>query len=314
MRSSTLIATAIALSYACAGRDKPGQPARLSAGASDTIIVNDYGPIPLPVLALDAAGHPLQQALIRYERTSGTDLTVSSTGVMTCARRGDLGVQAVLGPLSKSFFVRCRPIARLDIPGPVQFVLGDSALSQPIEVPLAAYDSSGRPVMLLAGFLRVLGTPIATARGSMLIPDSQGVALLGAWAGHQNARTGLHIYKRVEMATLDTLRRVDGDHRQIAVPIRVRRGEELRLALPRGEWMVTTFSADQAPDAFRMRFEHASCTPNLLNDPQRFGCRTSTGARVIVSRHTVARDTSAITGYLLVRGFYPPLPPDTALR
>ncbi len=168
MRSSTLMATAVALSYACAAHDRPGQPAALSAGASDTIIVNDYGPIPLPVLALDGAGHPLQQALIRYERTSGADLTVSSAGVVTCGRRGDLGVEAVLGSLSKAFVVRCRPIAR--------------------------------------------------------------------------------------------------------------------------------------------------CTPNLLNDPQRFGCRASAGARVIVSRRSASRDTSAITGYLLVRGFYPPLPPDTASR
>src|SRR5205823_4045019 len=100
----------------------------------------------------------------------------------------------------------------------------------------------------------------------------------------------------------------------IAVPIRVRRGQELRLALPRGEWMVTTFSADHAPDAFRLRFEHASCTPNLLNDPQRFGCHTFAGAGVIVSRNTGGRDTSTFGGYLLVRGFYPPLPPDSALR
>jgi hypothetical protein len=314
MRSSTLVATAVVLSCACAGGHTRSQLAALSAGASDTIIVNDYGPIPLPVRAVDAEGHPIQQAPIRYERTSGDDLPVSSAGVVTCARRGDLAVHAVLGSLSKSFVVRCRPIARLMISGPVQFVLGDSALSQPIEVPLAAYDSNGRPVTMLAGFLKVLRTPIATARGSMLIPDSQGVTLLKAWAGHEAAVTGLHIYKRVDLATLDTLRRVDGYHRQIAVPIRVRPGEELRLALPHGEWMITTFAADQPPGAFRLRFENASCTPNLLNDPERFGCRTATGAAVIVSRRVRSRDTSAITGYLLVRGFYPPLPPDTALR
>jgi hypothetical protein len=286
----------------------------LSAGASDTIIVNDYRPIPLPVQALDGARRPLPQALIRYDRTSGDDLTVSSAGVVTCARKGDLGVRAELGSLSKSFFVRCRPVARLAIDGPVQFVLGDSALSRPIEVPLFAYDSAGRRVMMLAGFLRVLRTPIATAHGSMLTPNSQGVTQVSAWAGHESAVTGLHIYKRVDMVTLDTLRRVDGDHRQIAVPIRVRRGEQLTLALPRGEWMITTFSADQPPGAFRLRFERSSCTPNLLNDPYRYGCQTFAGAKVIVSRHAAARDTSAYTGYLLVRGFYPPLPPDTAVH
>src|SRR2546430_1347155 len=113
-----LIATAIALSYACAGRDRSGRAAALSAGASDTIIVNDYGPIPLPVTALEGTGRPVERAPIRYQRTSGADLPVSSAGIVTCARRGDLGVRAVLGSLSKSFFVRCRPIARLDISGP----------------------------------------------------------------------------------------------------------------------------------------------------------------------------------------------------
>ena len=48
--------------------------------------------------------------------------------------------------------------ARLTISGPVQFVLGDSALSQPVEVPLAAYDSAGRPVTMLAGLVKVLRT------------------------------------------------------------------------------------------------------------------------------------------------------------
>src|SRR5438874_2116042 len=83
----------------------------------------------------------------------------------------------------------------------------------------------------------------------------------------------------VDVCSLDTLRRVYPYHRLFAVPIRLRRVESLRVALPLGTWMVTTMpGTQQGLDVFRLRFDNASCTPNILNDPHRYSCRCSAGA------------------------------------
>jgi hypothetical protein len=109
----------------------------------------------------------------------------------------------------------------------------------------------------------------------------------------------------VDVAALDSLPRIDPSQRQFAVPVVLARGEERRVPLPRGTWMVTTLGTSrQAPEALHLRFENATCTPGILNDPLRYSCQCRAGATAIVSRLD-QRDGVAVAGYLLVRGFFP---------
>jgi hypothetical protein len=197
-----------------------------------------------------------------------------------------------------------RPLERLDLAGPVQFVLGDSALSQPVALPLEAYDAKGKPVGRIAGLAHVLKPAVAIVRGDSVVPKGRGVSLMMAWAGARNAATGVHIYQRVDSTSLDTLLRVDPALRQFAVPISVRRRDTVSVALPPGEWMVSTIALPgRASDAFRLQFMGAACKAGILNDPNRYSCRASAGSKALV---TLRRgDEAPVTGYFLVRGFFP---------
>ena len=285
---------------------------RLSAGPSDTIIINNPTPTGLAVRAFDAAGRLVATAQVRYESANGAAVPISLDGIATCDGGSDYAVRARIENVSHSFVVRCRPIAGLQISGPVQFVLGDFTLSQPVELPLSAIGADRRAVTSLAGTVTIPDDSIAYVRGSTVIPRSRGVTGVSASVGQYSAYTGVHIYERVDASTLDTLLRINGSQRQLAVSVQLRPGEFWQHKLPRGDWMITTLSPSrQSPNGFRLRFESAACEDRVLNDPGRFICRSSLGTVVFVERPKAGRDTSVAMTYLLVRTLYPPAPMTT---
>jgi len=289
--------------------EQPGLPARLAAGGSDTLIINSAAPTGLGVRAFDAAGRVVAGAHIRYESADGAAVPVSSDGIATCDGGADHTVRARVENVSRSFVVRCRPIAALRISGPVQFVLGDSALAQPFELPLSAVGADRRAVTSIAGVVTIRDDSIASVRGSTVVPKVRGVTGVSALVGQYSAYTGVHIYERVDASTLDTLLRIDGFKRQLAVPVQLRPGEVWQHKLPRGDWMITTLSPSRrTPNGFRLRFGNAACEDRILNDPGRFICRSASGTVVFVERPRTGTDTSVAMTYLLVRTLYPPAP------
>jgi hypothetical protein len=307
-RSRLTFLTTIALTAACnrSAPAIPGPAVRLAAGTSDTIIVNDVAPTPLPVRALDASGRSVPAATIRYERIRGDSIRLTAEGMLSCPRRGDAVIRATLDHLSASLIVLCRPVEVVRIPGPVQFVLGDSALSQPRVVPITAFDARWRAVVQLAGNLTVLDTNVSAINGTTLSPRTRGITLVSARVGNREGRTGVHVYQRVgSIAALDTLLRVAPGQRLFAVPIRLVPGESRRQRLPPGDWMLSTQApTPDGPRELRLRIENASCQPNFLNDPGRFGCHTGLDAAVVVYRPSAAGDTAGVPGYLLVRWLF----------
>lgn len=301
--------SAIALVAACtAGREaSPGPAARLASGASDTVIVNHRRPMPLPIRAVDAAGRDIPEAPIRYEWASGARLPVSATGEVRCTQVGDFTVRAILDSLTARIVVRCRPVEYVRLPGPIQFILGDTALSRPRALAVEAYDMHGRPVALFAGGAHVIDSGVAALRGLTLHPRSRGITLVGARVGDRSAVMGLHIYQRVgTLAALDTLLRVPPEQRLFAVPLRLERGEFHRQRLPPGEWMLAMLpEEDTDPTRIHLRVEGAHCDPNFLNAPRRFGCHVGPDGVVTVYRPFGGRTASVATGYLLVRWMFP---------
>lgn len=303
-----ILTTTIALFAACAGEPQAarGPAVRLAAGASDTIIVNSRRPTLLAIRALDAAGRAVAGAPIRYEWVDGAPLPVTTTGEVTCTRSGDHAVRALLGSLAARVLVRCRPVEYVRIPGPVQFILGDSTMSQPATLPVAAYGADGRQVALFDAQLRVEDSGVATPVGLTLHPRSRGITLTSVTVGDRSAAMGVHIYQRVStLAALDTLLRVPPNQRLFAVPLRLERGGLRRQRLPPGGWMLAMLpEEDDDPHGIRVRVEGAACKANLLNAPRRFGCEAGPGATIGVYRAFGSRDSSVATGYLLVRWLF----------
>ena len=294
----------IALS-ACTRPIEPAPPVRLSTGASDTIVVNSRHPSLLPVRALDATGRALDGAPIRYAWTGGDSLPVSQNGAVTCSRSGNLVVRATLGQLATQLIVQCRLVEYVRIPGPLQFILGDSAGSQPLSLPLAAYDIDARPVVRFTAGIGVRDTGIASLRGLMLSPRKRGITQVGARIGDRDTGMGVHVYQRVPSLTaLDTLLRVEPGQRLFAIPLSLAAGTFVQQRLPRGHWMLVMMpEADTSRDRIQLRVEGAQCADHLLGSPRRWGCDVRADAKVYLYRNP-SRAVGPATGYLLVRWLF----------
>ena len=292
---------------ACRASSTHGPAVRLSSESYDTVIINSRRPTPLPVSAVDAGGRAVAEAPIRYEWLAGAPLEVTSTGVVRCTDSGDFTVRADLGRLTSRILVRCRPVEYVRFPGPVQFIMGDSQMSQPRELPVSAYGPDGRRVFQFAGGARVEDSSVAALHGLTLYPRSRGITTAGVTIGDGSAFTGLHIYQRViNLAALDTIVRVDPHHRLFAIPLRLESGMFQRQRLPPGGWMLTMLpeNGDHDPSGIRLRVEGASCQSNILNTPRRFNCFAGANAAVVVYRAFGSRERPGTAGYLLVRSLF----------
>lgn len=305
MRILTSLSAFLAL-CTCQIAPSAGPVVRLAAGASDTIIVNSRRPTPLPVKALDAEGRIVAKAPIRYTRMNGDSLPMDSLGVMTCTRAGDLTVRAALANLATLISVLCRPVEYVRLPGPLQFILGDSEMDGPSLLPVTAYGPDGHPVVVFSGRADVVDNGVAVLRGLTLYPRSRGITRTDAYIGDRGAAVGVHVYQRVDtLGALDTLLRVIPEQRLFAVPLHLGSGELLRQRLPPGSWMLTMLpELDPDPYGVRLRIEGASCQANIFNTPRRFACSAGSSAKVIIYRSFRKNDTRVATGYLLVRWLF----------
>lgn len=279
---------------------------RLAAGRGDTVIINSHYPTALPVHALDAKGRIIAEAPIRFEQEDRSHLPVTSAGAVTCDSSGDHRVRAALNSLSTTVFVLCRLVEYVAVPGPIQFVIGDPALSRPRPVPIGVYGADRRPVSQFVANIMLLDSDAVVLRGDTLYPRSRGVSLIGVHIGDRDGQTGVHIYQRVEtMDALDTLLRVHPSFREFAVPIHLQSGEQLRQRLPPGGWMLALLmNEDHEDNPVRLTVEGGACETNFLNDPGRLGCSAGANTDVVVRRDRSRQATATASGYLLVRGFF----------
>ena len=305
MRTLTKMLVLLCIS-ACGVSPNGGPPVRLGTDSSDTLIVNNRSPVALPVHAFDAAGRTIAAAPIHLAWVSGDSMPIDSAGRITCKGRGDLTVRASLASLVANVFVRCRPTEYVRIPGPIQFILGDSEMMRPLVLPVAAYAANGRPVTMFDATVHIKDEDIATLDGLTLYPRSRGITLAWARVGNVDAGIGVHIYQRVNSLTaLDTLLRVPPGQRLFAVPLRLESGEFHRQRLPPGGWMLAMLPEDDHdPYRIHLRVENGHCQPNFLNAPRRWACGDRDSAALIVYRPYRKSDTSVGTGYLLVRWLF----------
>ena len=283
----------IALGTLCACSDAPstGPPARLIGGTTDTVIINHRREIRIPVRVLDVDGHALADSGVRYRWVSGEELPVSVVGMVTCAHSADLRVEASLGKLSTSMLVRCRPVEKIHISGPIQFLLPDAAQ----EMHLQVLDPDGNEITLLTGTSDIGDTTVATIDGFRIIPRSPGTTVAGVRFGNRSAGVGVHVYERV--ITLDVLRQGKD---LVAIPLRMSGAEMRRWHLPPGTWMVTMLPEADEGSGLRLRIEGANCSPLQLTR-RRYGCLVKTDATVIVYHPSTSNSAPELSGQLLVR-------------
>ncbi len=146
------------------------EPARLTAGKSDTVVVNSRHPVQLSVHVVDAAGRILGSRGLRYEWVSGDRVPLSDDGRVTCARPADAMVRVTRGDLTMQLSLRCQPIAGFRLPRGVHLLVG----GPPQELVVNAVDADGRPVMLIAGTASVRDSQVAVLRDGLVYPRTAG--------------------------------------------------------------------------------------------------------------------------------------------
>jgi hypothetical protein len=173
-----------------------GSPWSLTTGATDVVVINNELPVRLPVRVLDAKGHVLNSAGVRYRWVSGAPVSLSTAGEVTCREAGDSYIHVSFEALSRDLQLRCRPIHDLWL-GWDEFVAGDSAHT----LSLLAVDPDGRSVNLIAGSIAVRDSDIATLDGMQLRPKSPGVTVITAVAGDHLVRDRIRVLQPVNTLT-----------------------------------------------------------------------------------------------------------------
>jgi hypothetical protein len=237
--SASILAVLVTLSViTVAWLTRNGPPARLVVGAgmdADGILVNNRKPVQLSLRVLDAAGHRLKRADVRYQWVSGAPIPVSARGVIECTQRGDAVVRASLAGLKSDFVIHCQPIRKLRSVGWGNFIVGDPAATLAVD----AIGLDGQPVTRIAARLRVDDSTIATLDGDgRLRPLRPGDVSIEVEIGDRVMSEEVTVFEPVR--TFEGLR---PDQRWVVAPIRLQRGESLRWPLPTGRFFLS-FSAD----------------------------------------------------------------------
>jgi len=233
-----VVATFSVLTFAWLTRNGP--PASLVFGGgidSDGIVVNNLGPVQLPILVVDARGHRLARTEVRYQRISGAPIQISTRGVIKCTRPGDAIVRASLVPLHKDFVIHCEPVRKIRGAGWGNFVIGQS----PGTFTVDAIGLDGQPVTRIAARLRVEDSTIATLDSyGRLRPLRPGQTGIDIQIGDRRAGDFVTVYEPVR-----TFQGLRPDQRWVVAPIHLTRGASTRWPLPTGVFFLT-FSADSS--------------------------------------------------------------------
>ncbi len=266
-------------------------PARLVVGIADTVVLNHTREVQIPLRVLSAEGELLSDSAVRYQVIGGASLSVTPRGMVTCADSRDATLEARLGGLRNTFVVRCRPVTKLHIAGPVQFLFPDTA--QDLHVLAEGVD--GGDVTLLRGTSSILDSSIADIDGIRVIPKSPGSTIGTVQFGNQSASVGVHVYETA--TTLDGLAR---GKELIGIPLRMSAGETKSFRLAAGTWMVTMLPEADETTGLQLRFDGANCSELRLTR-RRYGCLVRSEGRLTVSHPSTLSSAGELEGQLLVR-------------
>ena len=243
----TLGAGAVAL------RPRPTQLS-ISAGAEhDTVVINKTRATRLSVSVVDQYGRRLKSdTAVRFRLISGKSIELSATGETTCTRNGDAVVQANFLRLTKAFVLHCRPVASLEAPSWMDFVVGDSVR----DLSFVARGPDGRMVTELRGNVTMTNASVAELRGTTVRPKRPGRAMAIVEIGDASARISVQVYQPVTSF-------VDNPSREglSAMRVRLGRGDTIVVPLPKAAFWVKYFSPERgvAPPTIELR-GNGSCT------------------------------------------------------
>ncbi|MEP7380327.1 MAG: hypothetical protein ABI910_01505 [Gemmatimonadota bacterium] len=236
---------------------RDGAPATLDAGlhqAGNGFVVNNLRPVQLQMRVRDKAGHALPSDSVRFAWASGSPLTISPLGILTCRERANATVRASLGSISTIVDVRCRPVQEIRATTWIDFIEGDTTTRH---LPFEAIGNDGRPVMELRGAVRIFDTDVAALEGANIRAKAVGQTFVVVEIGEQEAQMMVVVHQRVR--TFEQLR---DDQRYVARAVRLAHGDTVHWAVPHGTFWLKYLPrrAGEAPPTITV-VGSIGCTP-----------------------------------------------------
>jgi hypothetical protein len=277
-----------------------GPPTRIGADRgfdSNDIVINNVEYVQLPIRAIDARGHTVVGAGVRYELLGGDHLDISPKGVIACHERGDATVRASLVDLVSLITVHCRPVTRIRAASWIDLLPGDLPRTLTVE----AIGADSKVVRELRGSVRVVDPKVANLDRGLLSPRAPGSSPLAISIGDAHLSVIVVVHELV--SRFDKLVPAQ---RHVAMPLHIGLRDTLSFAAPAGtmwvKWMPRGGSA--TPPSITAEgpgFCHMDSEAFIRWLPKgEYGayCYMSEGSRIRVSRG--AEGPATLTGALLV--------------
>jgi len=302
MRSCRMIPIVLLIALAaCTDRRSASisdkRPARISVGASDTVVVNDTESVRLAVHVLNVRGQVLRARGLRYEFVSGDRMRISKDGRVTCDRSGNTTVRVSLGKLSTRLQLLCRPVRKLVAGTTVYLVIGDSAQ----ELPVGALGLDGQPVTPVVGHATIRDSTVATLEGLRVRGGAPGGTAVEVRVGEDSVAIGVWVYERAH--TLDGL---GANTLPVAVPVRLASGTTSRWHIPNGVYLLSILPDRrfQERPELKLTAVGANCTKAASRGEQSYGCLAySDDASVSLENPRRPKPTREFRGNLAVFRF-----------
>jgi hypothetical protein len=222
---------------------------RITAGESDTVVINGRGPTVLPVRVVDQRGQLRSVEGLRYSHAAGQSIRVSDDGHVTCVSSGDAQVLVSWHDVAKSLFLRCRPIRALQYVPSIQLLVG----GQPEALSVIALRPDGRPVNLVTTKARVHDTTVASLRSGFVYPRARGRTYVDVLLGDCETTVDLVVIERAAQPT-----NLLADQ-EFAAVVRLAPGEYRYWRVAPGKYEVTLLLDHEARDSIALESIDATC-------------------------------------------------------
>ncbi len=249
-----------------------GKPLQLVAGTSDTVVVNDKSPVPVPMYGLDASRRRVDVRGVRFQPISANGVVLSADGHVTCAQRADATARATLGNVSTTFALLCRPIRGFAAHDRLQLIVGDA----PEELNARAIGVDGQAVTLLAGSAIVEDSTIVSLENGRVRGRRPGRTFIDVGAGGCLMDIIVEVFERA-----DSTAAMQPRQEFRLTPLRLVGGELRAWRIPRGKYELLLVPDTTARGKAILGASATNCSRWPGNE-ERYTCIARANASVIV--------------------------------
>lgn len=191
-------------------------PVRVTAGRSDTIVVNNVRQTRLSAYSLNRDGDTLSGRPVLWRQVGGDARSLISEGIVDCSQRRNVDAEVASGEVAARIAILCRPLMM------VYFTPGEAIRLKggPVPYGLTGVGRDGQPVLQIAGTVVLQDTSVIGLVDGQIIPRRVGDAWIRVTAGDCDE----YVPVTVEDPVADT------------DSLEVNRPYEESLAMVAGEW------------------------------------------------------------------------------